>query len=108
MAVERLARPDGKRCGMLPNVPRNTKSAAPADAAPVFETALAELEAIVLRLERGDQSLEQSLADFERAVNLAASCQDALASAELKVRVLTQQGGVARLEAFDEGPGPDP
>lgn len=92
---------------MLPNVARNTKSAPAAGAPPDFETALAELEAIVARLERGEQSLEQSLADFERAVNLAGTCQQALANAELKVRVLTEQGGTVRLEAFDEAPGAD-
>ena len=39
--------------------------------APDFEAALAELEQIVARLEQGELSLEQSLRQFERGVELS-------------------------------------
>jgi exodeoxyribonuclease VII small subunit len=55
---------------------------------PDFEQSMAELEALVERLERGDLSLEESLKQFERGVVLARSCQSALKAAEQKVQIL--------------------
>ncbi|WP_372693657.1 exodeoxyribonuclease VII small subunit [Immundisolibacter sp.] len=69
--------------------------------APDFETALAELETIVEQLERGELSLEHSLRDFERGVQLARSCQLALREAELKVQQLVEQDGQLRLDGLD-------
>jgi len=66
-----------------------------------FEAALAELEALVEQLERGELSLEDSLRDFERGVQLARSCQQALKDAELKVQQLVEQNGQLRLEGFE-------
>ncbi len=68
---------------------------------PDFEAALAELEALVEQLERGELSLEHSLRDFERGVQLARSCQLALKGAELKVQQLVEQNGQLRLEGFE-------
>ncbi len=59
-------------------------------ATPDFEAALAELEQIVLRLERGDLPLEESLRQFERGIALTRSCQKALRQAEQKIRVLSK------------------
>jgi exodeoxyribonuclease VII small subunit len=59
-------------------------------AAPDFEAALAELEAIVARLEQGDLPLEESLRQFERGVVLTRVCQKSLGEAERKIRVLAQ------------------
>jgi exodeoxyribonuclease VII small subunit len=70
-------------------------------AAPDFEAALAELEALVEQLERGELSLEHSLRDFERGVQLARSCQLAIKGAELKVQQLVEQNGQLRLEGFE-------
>ena len=56
-----------------------------------FEEALAELESIVDTLEKGDLTLEQSLAAFERGVKLTRTCQKALDKAEQKVRILTEK-----------------
>jgi exodeoxyribonuclease VII small subunit len=53
-----------------------------------FEEAFGELEATVARLERGDLSLEESIALFERGQALAAHCNLQLDTAELKVRQL--------------------
>ena len=56
-----------------------------------FESALQELEAIVRKMESGDLALEDSLAQYERGMALLKHCQEALESAERKIRVL--EGG---------------
>ena len=53
-----------------------------------FEDALSELETLVIGLESGEQSLEESLAQFERGISLARHCQQSLKTAEQKVQVL--------------------
>jgi len=63
-------------------IPKSTK----------FEDALGELEELVRELESGEQSLEESLARFERGVALSRYCQQSLAEAEQKVRVLINAG----------------
>jgi exodeoxyribonuclease VII small subunit len=69
----------------------------PADAATEptadFERSLAELEAIVEKLEEGDLSLDDSLRHFERGVQLTRSCQNALKQAEQKVEMLLKRSG---------------
>lgn len=62
-------------------------------AAPDFERSLAELEAIVERLEQGDLSLDESLKVFERGVELTRICQGALKQAEQKVEILLRKSG---------------
>lgn len=63
-----------------------------------FETALDELETLVERMEGGESSLEDSLKDFERGIELTRSCQTALADAEQKVEILLKKD--AKPEAF--------
>ena len=58
-----------------------------------FEKALDELETLVERMERGESSLEDSLKDFERGIELTRSCQSALAEAEQKVQILMKKDG---------------
>ena len=74
---------------------------------PDFEAAMAELEAIVERLEHGDLPLEESLKQFERGVELTRTCQAALKQAEQKVKVLTTRPGaeavLADFEPEDRG-----
>ena len=67
-----------------------------------FESALAELEKLVERMEQGELSLEQSLKDFERGVELTRFCQTSLKEAEQKVRILTEKSGKSELEPFEE------
>ena len=67
-----------------------------------FEAAIKELESLVERMEQGDQSLEQSLKDFERGVELTRTCQKALKQAEQKVQLLVEQSGQAELAPFDD------
>lgn len=58
-----------------------------------FEDALAELEGIVDKLERGDVPLEQSIAIYERGAALKTHCEARLKSAELKVEQIVQGAG---------------
>ena len=51
-----------------------------------FEESLAELEAIVERMESGELSLESSLEAFENGMKLSRDAQAALSAAELKVQ----------------------
>ena len=59
-----------------------------------FESAIAELEAIVKRLEDGDLALEKSLELFERGVQLSRFCHLKLEEAERRVEILTERGDV--------------
>jgi exodeoxyribonuclease VII small subunit len=54
-----------------------------------FEKALAELESIVQKLERGDVALEESVAFYERGEALKRRCEDLLRQAEARVDKIT-------------------
>jgi exodeoxyribonuclease VII small subunit len=90
-------------------VTRNSKG-------PDFEQALAELEALVERLERGDLPLDEALRIFERGVVLTRHCQGSLQAAQQKVEILLKRSGQpgASIEPFEEasdeaaGAAPDP
>ena len=82
------------------------KSAPKSDKPFDFEAALEELEGLVERMEAGELSLEQSLRDFERGIELTRSCQKALEDAEQKVRILQEKDGNETLEPLDP-PGDD-
>jgi len=56
-----------------------------------FEAAIAELEALVEEMERGDISLEDSLKKFERGIELTRACQQALQEAEQKIQMLIEK-----------------
>jgi len=66
-----------------------------------FEQSLAALEALVIRMEKGDLSLEESLKAFEEGIRLTRECQSRLAAAEQQVQVLMEEQGELRLESFD-------
>ena len=53
-----------------------------------FEEALAELEGLVQRLEKGELPLEESLAAFERGMTLVRQLGDRLTQVEQRVEVL--------------------
>ena len=57
-----------------------------------FEAAIAELEAIVKKLEEGDLPLEQSLALYERGVQLSRFCHARLEEAERRIEILNERG----------------
>ncbi len=69
---------------------------------PSFEQSLAELEAIVERMEQGELSLEESLAQFERGIALTRQCQQALEQAEQKVAILLENNGKLETRSFDD------
>ena len=54
-----------------------------------FEKALAELETIVQKLERGDVALEESVAIYERGEALKRRCEELLRQAEARVDKIT-------------------
>lgn len=56
-----------------------------------FEKNMQRLSEIVSRLERGDLTLEESVALYEEGVKLSAACSQALEQAKLKVTI--QQEG---------------
>lgn len=53
-----------------------------------FEKAMAELESIVDKLERGEVSLEESIAIYERGEALKKRCDSLLQSAEMKIEAI--------------------
>jgi len=57
-----------------------------------FEAAIAELDGIVKKLEEGDLALEQSLALYERGVQLSRFCHARLEDAERRIEILTDRG----------------
>ena len=66
-----------------------------------FEQALGELETVVERLEHGELPLDEALKQFERGIELARGCQDALKQAEQRVEILLQKNADAEPEPFD-------
>ena len=62
-----------------------------------FETAYAELEEIITKLESGDLPLDDSVTLFERGRLLSEHCQSLLDKAELRVSQLTSDGRVEPL-----------
>ena len=82
-----------------------------------FETAIAELENIVKKLEEGDAPLEASLELYERGVQLSRFCHARLEEAERRIEILNERGELRPATAmFDRdedtpragGAGPDP
>jgi exodeoxyribonuclease VII small subunit len=70
-----------------------------------FEKALAELESIVQKLERGDVALEESVAIYERGESLKRRCEELLRQAEARVEKITldASGKPTGTEPFDVG-----
>jgi exodeoxyribonuclease VII small subunit len=72
------------------------------DKKPDFESALAELEGLVSKLESGDLSLDQSLACFKRGVELTRYCQSVLDEAQKTVELLASNAdGQTGIEPSD-------
>ena len=66
-----------------------------------IETALAELEGLVERMEQGDLPLEEALKQFERGIELTRACQRALKEAEQKVEILLEKSGESETVPFE-------
>ena len=65
-----------------------------------FEKSLEQLETLVDNMERGELSLEQSLAAYEQGVGLYRRCQQALEQAELRVKLLSDPEKPEQAEPF--------
>ncbi len=74
---------------------------------PGFDQILARLREVVVRLESGDLSLEQSLQVYEEGVALARKGQHLLATAEKRVEILAS-GTSGTVEAVPFEPAPPP
>ena len=68
-----------------------------------FEKSLKELEALVIKLEKGGLSLEESLKCFEQGVKLTRECRMALQNAEQKISVLSKENGDWVEKTVDHG-----
>lgn len=67
-----------------------------------FEKSLDELTQIVETMEKGDLSLEQSLKQFEKGVQLTRQCQSALKEAEQSIQILMKDNEQTTLEPYDD------
>ena len=72
---------------------------------PDFERMLKELETLVVRLEQGELSLDESLRQFERGIELTRRCEQALKAAEQRVEILLEQSVDAPPAPFESEPG---
>jgi exodeoxyribonuclease VII small subunit len=70
------------------------------DTIPNFEKSLAELEALVEKLESGELALDESLADFKRGVELTRECQTVLTRAQQTVQKLLDPENEESAEPF--------
>ncbi len=68
-----------------------------------FEAAMAELEQVLGKLERGDVALDESIALYERGALLKARCEAKLKEAEEKVAAITldEDGNPAGLKPVE-------
>ena len=71
---------------------------------PDFEKLLGELDKIVSRMEQGEQSLDQTMKDFERGMALSSECQQSLDDAQQRVDKLVKKHGNFQLESLDDEP----
>ncbi len=78
-------------------MPRTKNKSAIAD----FEKCFQELEKIVTRMEIGEQTLDASLKDFEKGMELSQSLREALSEAEQKVQILVKKNDNEKLEDFN-------
>lgn len=68
-----------------------------------FEANITALQELVEKMERGDFTLEESVAQFERGMALAKNCQQALKEAEQKVsKLLKSTDGEEVLVPLDD------
>ncbi len=65
-----------------------------------LEESLKELQQIVVGMESGDQSLETSLDEFERGINLIRQCQRKLEQAQQRVDILTAKNDEDTITPF--------
>ena len=72
-----------------------------------FEKSISRLEALVERMEDGNLSLEESLKTFEEGIKLTRECQQALKTAEQKVKLLIEKNSSVEEIPFTPEPADD-
>ena len=70
-------------------------------AEPEFEKTLAELEKLVVNLEKGDLSLDESLSGFKHGIELTQQCQAVLDNAQQTVEQLLNNDDQSSLKPFE-------
>jgi len=71
-----------------------------ADSPPDFEKALADLENLVRKLESGELTLDESLAEFKKGVELTRQCQTVLDRAQQSIEQLLDSDDESSAEPF--------
>lgn len=71
-----------------------------------FEEAMQRLDAIVSALESGEIGIEDSIAKYEEAMNLAAQCRQILDEAEQRIQQI-QMNAAGKPEAVPFEPPPE-
>lgn len=71
------------------------------EAGPDFEKTLAELEKLVVNLEQGDLSLDESLSGFKQGIELTRHCQSVLDNAQQTVEQLIDTDDEDSLKPFE-------
>lgn len=68
-----------------------------------FETAMTRLEAIVMQLEEGKVSLDDSLKLYEEGISLVRLCSNRLDEAEQKIKIIRTSSDGSKTEEDFEG-----
>ena len=71
------------------------------EAGPDFEETLAELEKLVVNLEKGELSLDESLSGFKQGIELTRQCQSVLDNAQQTVEQLLDNEDEGSAESFE-------
>ena len=66
-----------------------------------FEEYIEELEKIVSELEAGNMSLDDSIKNFEKGMEVSKKCSEILESAEGKITKLIKENGELKEETFE-------
>jgi exodeoxyribonuclease VII small subunit len=73
-----------------------------------FEDAMDQLDAIVEAMESGEVGIEESIAKYEEAMNLAAHCRSILDTAEQRIqKIQIEAGDQVRTVPLDVPPAED-
>ena len=71
------------------------------EAGPNFEETLAELEKLVVNLEKGELSLDESLSGFKQGIELTRQCQSVLDNAQQTVEQLLDNEDEGSAKSFE-------
>ena len=67
-----------------------------------FEDALSDLDTLVKQLEQGEAPLADLVESYEKGQALLRICRDRLQEAELRVKIITENGIVSAEESADK------